>query len=52
MPFVTLRKTEANPSLTVHYESWGDPLNPTILLVHELGGTLASLWIEGGKLAV
>jgi 3-oxoadipate enol-lactonase len=50
MPYVTLKAVAEVPELTLRYEIWGDrSAVPTLLLVHELGGTLHSLH-EMGKL--
>jgi 3-oxoadipate enol-lactonase len=43
MPFITLPAVGQEPALMLHYESWGQPsAQPTLVLVHELGGTLES----------
>jgi 3-oxoadipate enol-lactonase len=45
MPYVTLAPNDNTPPLSVHYQTWGErpAPAPTLVLVHELGGTLESL---------
>ncbi|MEO8751839.1 MAG: alpha/beta hydrolase [Casimicrobiaceae bacterium] len=52
MPYVTIERDHA-PALSLHYEIWGDrPAAPTIVLVHELGGSLESFRAFGAILAL
>lgn len=52
MPYITLEQKDQLPPLTLHYEVWGEgPTAPTIILLHELGGTLESFRFFGELLA-
>ena len=40
--YLTLTEDGGEPPLVVRYDTWGDPAAATLILVHELGGTLES----------
>jgi len=50
MAYVEIQDANSTP-LSLHYEEWGDAKSPTLLLVHELGGTLESFRAFGAALA-